>query len=38
MSSRSVSVFASGFKFPEGPAFDRNGKFLSEVKRGNPFF
>jgi gluconolactonase len=28
MSNRLVSLFANGFKFPEGPAFDRNGNLL----------
>jgi gluconolactonase len=28
MSNRLVSLFANGFRFPEGPAFDRNGNLL----------
>lgn len=36
MSGRSVSVFAAGFKFPEGPAFDRNGYlFVVDVDTGD---
>jgi gluconolactonase len=35
MIERSVSVFATGFKFPEGPAFDRNGNlFVVDVDTG----
>jgi gluconolactonase len=36
MSSRLVSLFATGFKFPEGPAFDRNGNlFVVNVDTGD---
>ena len=36
MSSRLVSLFANGFKFPEGPAFDRNGNlFIVDVGTGD---
>jgi gluconolactonase len=36
MIERSVSVFATGFKFPEGPAFDRNGNlFVVDVDTGD---
>ena len=36
MSSRLVSPFAKGFKFPEGPAFDRNGNlFIVDVDTGD---
>ena len=36
MSSRQVSLFATGFKFPEGPAFDRNGNlFVVDVETGD---
>jgi gluconolactonase len=36
MSSRQVSLFATGFKFPEGPAFDRNKNlFLVDVDTGD---
>lgn len=35
MASRSVSLLASGFKFPEGPAFDRYGNlFVVDVNTG----
>ncbi len=35
MPSRQVSLFASGFQFPEGPAFDRDGNlFLVNVDTG----
>jgi gluconolactonase len=36
MSHRPVSVFATGFKFPEGPAVDRNGHlFVVDVATGD---
>ena len=36
MSNRLVSLFANGFKFPEGPAFDRNGNlFVVDVDTGD---
>lgn len=36
MSGRHVSVFATGFKFPEGPAFDRNKNlFVVNVDTGD---
>ena len=36
MSNRLVSLFASGFRFPEGPAFDRNGNlFVVNVETGD---
>jgi len=36
MKNRSVTVFATGFKFPEGPAFDRNGNlFIVNVDTGD---
>jgi gluconolactonase len=36
MIERSVSVFAAGFKFPEGPAFDRYGNlFVVNVDTGD---
>jgi gluconolactonase len=36
MSGRQVSLFATGFKFPEGPAFDRNGNlFVVNVDTGD---
>jgi gluconolactonase len=36
MSSRKVSLFATGFKFPEGPAFDRNKNlFVVNVDTGD---
>lgn len=36
MLTRSVSCFASGFKFPEGPAFDRSGNlFVVDVETGD---
>lgn len=36
MPSRHVSLFATGFKFPEGPAFDRKGNlFIVDVDTGN---
>ncbi len=36
MSGRLVSVFAEGFKFPEGPAFDRDGNlFVVNVETGD---
>jgi gluconolactonase len=36
MSDRSVSLFATGLKFPEGPAFDRNGNlFVVNVDTGD---
>ncbi len=36
MSDRSVSLFATGLKFPEGPAFDRDGNlFLVNVDTGD---
>jgi gluconolactonase len=36
MSGRKVSLFATGFKFPEGPAFDRNGDlFVVDVDTGD---
>ena len=35
MPSRQVSLFATGFKFPEGPAFDRDGNlFVVNVDTG----
>jgi len=35
MMERSVSVFATGFKFPEGPVFDRDGNlFVVDVDTG----
>ena len=35
MSDRSVSLFAAGLKFPEGPAFDRNGNlFVVNIENG----
>ena len=36
MVNRLATVFASGFKFPEGPAFDRNGNlFVVDVDTGD---
>jgi gluconolactonase len=36
MNERSVSVFVNGFKFPEGPAFDRDGHlFVVDVETGD---
>jgi len=36
MTERSVTVFARGFKFPEGPAFDRNGNlFVVNIGTGD---
>jgi gluconolactonase len=36
MMERCVNVFATGFKFPEGPAFDRNGNlFVVDVETGD---
>lgn len=36
MFGRQVSLFASGFKFPEGPTFDRNGVlFVVDVDTGD---
>src|SRR4030066_1478259 len=36
MSSRKVSLFATGLRFPEGPAFDRNGNlFVVNVDTGD---
>jgi gluconolactonase len=36
MSGRKVSLLATGFKFPEGPAFDRNGNlFVVDVNTGD---
>ena len=36
MSDRSVSLFATGLKFPEGPAFDRDGNlFVVNVDTGD---
>ena len=36
MSNRLVSLFAKGFKFPEGPAFDRYGNlFIVNVDTGD---
>jgi gluconolactonase len=36
MSNRPVSLFAKGFKFPEGPAFDRNGNlFVVNIDTGD---
>ncbi len=36
MSTRSVSLFAEGFRFPEGPAFDRDGNlFVVNVETGD---
>ena len=36
MSDRSVSLFAAGLNFPEGPAFDRNGNlFVVNVENGD---
>ena len=36
MSNRSVALFAKGFKFPEGPAFDRKGNlFVVNVDSGD---
>jgi gluconolactonase len=36
MIERSVSVFAKGFKFPEGPVFDRDGHlFVVDVETGD---
>lgn len=36
MPSRMVSLFANGFKFPEGPAFDRDGNlFVVDVETGD---
>jgi gluconolactonase len=38
MSNRVVTLFAKGFKFPEGPAFDRNGNlFVVNVDTGDIF-
>jgi hypothetical protein len=36
MADRSVRLFASGVKFPEGPAFDRKGDlFVVNVDTGD---
>jgi sugar lactone lactonase YvrE len=36
MPKRQVSLFATGFKFPEGPVFDRKGDlFAVDVETGN---
>jgi gluconolactonase len=36
VSGRLVSLFANGFKFPEGPAFDRSGNlFAVDVDTGD---
>lgn len=36
MSNRLVSLFAKGFRFPEGPAFDRNGNlFIVNIESGD---
>jgi len=36
MSGRRVSLFATGFRFPEGPTFDRNGNlFVVDVDTGD---
>jgi gluconolactonase len=36
MSNRSIHLFAGGFKFPEGPAFDPEGNlFVVDVKTGD---
>lgn len=36
MSGRSVNLFAKGFKFPEGPVFDRQGNlFIVDIETGD---